>query len=83
MSLGNKNNSFITNLVLQRIIDLERHHHARKAGDYLELEEEIRLANQAFRMRSYYEFIKQGKKDEVVKEGWNKLSVGKLLTGRF
>jgi hypothetical protein len=39
---------------------------------------EIRLANESFRMRSYYEWAKQGRKEEVAKEGWNKLSVGKF-----
>jgi hypothetical protein len=83
MPIGNKSNSFITDFIRGRIGDLEQHHHVRKTDEYPELEEEIRLANEAYRMRSYYEWIKQGKKEEVVKEGWNNLSVGKLLMGRF
>jgi hypothetical protein len=83
MSIGNKSNQFINELVRQRIGHLERHQHMRADGEYPELEEEIRLANDAYTMRSYYEWVKQGKKEAVVKEGWNKLYVGKLLTGRF
>jgi hypothetical protein len=51
-------------------------------GEYPDIDEELRRANEAFRMRSYYEWTKQGRRGEVAKEGWNKLSVGKLLTGR-
>jgi hypothetical protein len=58
-------------------------YHARNTGEYPELEGEIRLANEAFTMRSYYEWVKDGKRDTVVQEGWNNLSIGKLLTGRL
>jgi hypothetical protein len=34
-------------------------------------------------MRSYYDWANEEKREVVVKEGWNKLSVGKLLAGRF
>jgi hypothetical protein len=83
MSLGEKSIHFTNELVRQRISDIERHHHARTTGEYPELKEEIRLANEAYGMRSYYEWVAQGKKDVAAKEGWNGLSVGKLLTGRF
>jgi hypothetical protein len=62
---------------------MERHHHARTAGEYPTLGEEVRLANEAFKMRSFYEWARDKKRDLVVKEGWNKLSIGKLLTGRY
>jgi hypothetical protein len=41
------------------------------------------LANEAFKMRSYEEWLKRERKEEGAKEGnWNGLSLGKLLTGR-
>ncbi len=83
MYLRDKSNCFVTNLLRRRIGDIERHHHARTAEEYPELQKEIRLANQAFKMRGYFEWAKEEKKEEGLKEGWNKLSVAKLLAGRF
>ena len=69
--------------MVNRIGNIEQQYHARKEGEYPEFEEEVRLANEAFRMRSYYEWVKDEKREVVAKEGWNKLSVVKLLTGRI
>jgi hypothetical protein len=56
---------------------------AKKHGEWSDLEEEMKLANEAFKMRTYEEYLK-GKRVEPENEGanWNGLSLGKLLTGR-
>jgi len=69
------------------IFDLRTCSKARKEGEYLELEEEVKAANDAFKMRTYEEWLvvrDQTEKGVVNTEGkgWNGLSLGKLLTGR-
>jgi hypothetical protein len=63
---------------------LELNYHARKSGEYPSAEEEIRLANQAYKMKNCYEWFEQ-KKKAVPADGrnWNQVSIGKLLTGRL
>jgi hypothetical protein len=50
-----------------------------------ELEEGIRLANEAFKMRNYEQWLRRDENlepDQEQGENWNGLSLGKLLTGR-
>jgi hypothetical protein len=61
---------------------MELNHNARVSGDYPEIEGEIALANSAYKMKTYYEWVKQGKTSEAPQRSWNQVSVGKLLTGR-
>ena len=65
-----------------RIQDMEHNHNARLAGDYPELEDEVNLASSASRMKTYYEWVKQGKDEQGTQGNWNQVSLWKLLTGR-
>jgi hypothetical protein len=61
---------------------MEQNHRARVSGEYPELEGEVALANSAHKMKTYYEWVQQGKKDEPSQSNWNQVSLKKLLTGR-
>jgi hypothetical protein len=67
---------------------MEQNHYARASGDYPELQAEVALANSAYRMKTYYEWLKlkQERKEEAQEaepRKWNEVSLGKLLTGRM
>ena len=63
---------------------MEQNHYARTSGDYPELAGEVALANSAYRMKSFYEWVKQKEeKEEAPARNWNEVSLGKLLTGRM
>lgn len=62
---------------------IELNYYARASGEYPLVAEEIELANQAYKMKSCYEWFKQEKGKEAHRaENWNQLSIGGLLTGR-
>ena len=61
---------------------MEHNHNARVSGDYPELEGEIALANSAYKMKTFREWVAQGKKEDGAQGNWNQVSLGKLLTGR-
>ncbi|KAK0100781.1 hypothetical protein ONS95_007230 [Cadophora gregata] len=65
------------------IQDIERSHHARISGEYPECEKELELARSAAKMKSYEEWLVQGRDAEGNSENWNKVSVGKLVTGKL
>lgn len=65
------------------IQDVERSHHARTSGEYPECEKELELARSACKMKSYEEWLVQGRDAEANSENWNQVSVGKLLTGKL
>ena len=46
---------------------------------------EVALANSAYRMKTFYEWVKQKeeKKGEAPARNWNEVSLQKLLTGRM
>ena len=68
------------------ITNIELIHHTRTSGGYPEFEEERARANAAFQMRSYAQFVKDGLEAGAEgngnKEGWNNLSIMKLITGK-
>jgi len=61
---------------------MEQNHHARISGAYPELDSEVALANEAGKMKTYSEWVKERKKDDGGQGNWNQVSLGKLLTGR-
>lgn len=66
--------------------DIEQNDYARASGDYPELAGEVALANSAYKMQTYYEWVKQEKltkKEEAQPANWNQVSLRKLLTGRM
>ncbi|KAE9375819.1 NAD(P)-binding protein [Stipitochalara longipes BDJ] len=66
------------------LANIELNYHARNSGEYPSVTEEIGLANQAYKMKTCYEWFKQEKeKAAPTDENWNQLSIGKLLTGRW
>ncbi|KAF4625084.1 hypothetical protein G7Y89_g13085 [Cudoniella acicularis] len=73
------------------ITDIEKHHYAYVAGEYPSCDSEIALANSAYKMKTYFEWKSQERKErkEERKEdtsgagNWNQVSLGKLLTGRM
>jgi predicted lipoprotein with Yx(FWY)xxD motif len=69
--------------MMYRIKDMEHNHDARASGDYPELEGEVALANSAYKMKTFYEWVKQEKKEDGQQSNWNQVSLGKLLTGRL
>ena len=67
------------------IESIELNHYARMNGEYPTYEAEVALANSAYRMQTYYEYIqmKQVRKETGSGGGnWNQVSIGKLVTGR-
>ncbi|EGO00085.1 hypothetical protein SERLA73DRAFT_88941 [Serpula lacrymans var. lacrymans S7.3] len=62
--------------------DLELSHTARMSGDYSELDEEIKTANSAYPMKTYHDWLLREKEPKAANGEWNKVSIGKLLTGR-
>lgn len=64
---------------------MEQNHYARASDDYPELAGEVALANSAYRMKTFYEWVKQKeeKKGEAPARNWNEASLRKLLTGRM
>jgi hypothetical protein len=65
-----------------RIGSIEKRHQACQAGDYPGFEDEISIANSAYRMTSYYDWIAQGHDVGMAEKGWNRVSLAKLMTGR-
>jgi len=73
-----------TNKGTQSLIEhIELNYHARVSGDYPSANEEISLANTAYKMKNCYEWFKQEKRGAPTESNWNQLSIGKLLTGRW
>jgi nucleoside-diphosphate-sugar epimerase len=75
----------LNNATQDLIRDLERNHLARAEGSYVEIDEELRLANEAYKMRPHAEYIMQRTDEGAADVGreWNGLSLKKLLTGRL
>ena len=69
--------------VATRIKDIERSYHARTSGEYPECEGELQLAISAYKMKSYEEWLSQGRDADERGENWNQVSVRKLLTGKL
>ncbi|CZR52811.1 uncharacterized protein PAC_02688 [Phialocephala subalpina] len=70
------------NKATQELIEhCEKSYHARVWGEYPTWDTEWELAKEASKMKTCYEWFAQ-EKDERRAEGWNKVSVGKLVTGR-
>jgi len=65
------------------IKDIERSYHARTSGEYPECEGELQLAISAYKMKSYEEWLSQGRDADERGENWNQVSVRKLLTGKL
>ncbi|KAL3422364.1 nucleoside-diphosphate-sugar epimerase family protein [Phlyctema vagabunda] len=65
----------------------ELFHSSRRAGDYPELDHEVKRASDIFPMRSYHDYLVQrtpGAASEPADRGdWNGVSIGKLLLGRL
>jgi hypothetical protein len=58
---------------------------SRRDKEWPELADGIRLANEAFKMRDYEQWLSRNKSlesEEGQGNSWNGLSLGKLLTGR-
>ena len=65
---------------------MEQNHYARASGDYPELSGEVALANSAYKMKTFYEWVKlkQEKKETSTRSrDWNQVSLAKLFTGRM
>jgi hypothetical protein len=64
---------------------MEQNHYARASGDYPELESEVALANSAYKMKTFYEWVGQNqeKKEDMPSRDWNQVSLAKLFTGRM
>ena len=74
------------NWLKYRIKDMEQNHYARASGDYPELSGEVALANSAYKMKTFYEWVKlkQEKKETSTRSrDWNQVSLAKLFTGRM
>ncbi len=69
--------------VATRIKDIERSYHARTSGEYPECEGELQLAISAYKMKSYEEWLSQGRDADERGENWNQVSVSKLLTSKL
>lgn len=66
-----------------RIDHCEKSYHARMWGEYPTWDTEWQLAKEASKMKTSYEWFAQEKKDEGNTADWNKVSVGKLVTGQL
>ena len=65
------------------IASLERFHQDRMSGEYRSYEAEVSLANSAYKMKTYYEWIVEEKKEKIEAANWNQISFWKLITGRM
>jgi len=74
-----------SDLYSDRIEDLELLHQARISGEYPELRTEFTLANSAYKMNTFEEWIKlkHAKKEKVKESGWNQVSLWKMVTGKM
>ncbi|KAF8851716.1 NAD(P)-binding protein [Acephala macrosclerotiorum] len=71
------------NKATQELIEhFEKCYHARMFGEYPTWQTEWELAKEASKMKTCYEWFAQEKKGEGRAADWNKVSVGKLVTGR-
>ncbi|TVY80782.1 putative transporter MCH2 [Lachnellula suecica] len=72
------------NKATQSLIEkLLLNHQARISGEYPECEPGVQLANSVYKMRTYYEWKSQEKREDVQSGNWNQVSLGKLLTGKM
>ncbi|KAL2073586.1 hypothetical protein VTL71DRAFT_10912 [Oculimacula yallundae] len=71
------------NKATQELIeDIKVNHHARTTGQYPTSKEERNLAMQAYRMKSYEEWLVAGKDGKDNQAGWNQVSLTSLVTGK-
>ncbi|CZT45187.1 uncharacterized protein RSE6_05475 [Rhynchosporium secalis] len=62
--------------------DIKGSHHARTSGQYPSSVAERELALEAYKMKSYEEWLAAGKDGKENQPGWNQVSLAKLLTGK-
>ncbi|KAK1755480.1 NAD(P)-binding protein [Echria macrotheca] len=63
--------------------DLERHQNARRDGLFEGYEEEVRLGQSVCKLQTFEEWVRSRQESsQDAPDGWNKVSVWKLLTGR-
>ncbi|KAG4438282.1 hypothetical protein IFR05_006217 [Cadophora sp. M221] len=73
-----------SNKATQELIqDVERSYHARISGEYPSCEAELELARSAYKMKSYEEWLSQGSDAKENTEGWNQVSIWKLIMGKL
>ncbi|KAH6721907.1 hypothetical protein BKA61DRAFT_628107 [Leptodontidium sp. MPI-SDFR-AT-0119] len=73
-----------TNKATQELIQaIERSHHARTSGEYPSCEAELELAKSAYKMNSYEEWLSQESDVKQNEEGWNQVSIWKLMMGKL
>ncbi|KAH9220716.1 hypothetical protein DL95DRAFT_477901 [Leptodontidium sp. 2 PMI_412] len=72
------------NKATQELIQaIERSHHARTSGEYPSCEAELELAKSAYKMKSYEEWLSQESDVKQNEEGWNQVSIWKLMMGKL
>ncbi len=62
--------------------EIERHHEVRANGQYATFDSEVQLARSVCKIQTYYEWKLKSRADEEGLGKWNRVSLGKLFTGR-